>query len=107
MRKINRKIKQRRIKGLGARAVDCEMCKYGVSYSIFKQDAEGNMETYLQCGMCGFLVEADKDQIKTVKSQNEQGGYFADFIYKGEDRKRYGSKYLRDKDGNIIGEKDE
>jgi len=99
------RIKSRRIKGMGARAVDCVMCGYGIAWSIYKQDAEGQMETYMQCGKCKFIVEADRDQIKTVKDQNKQGGYFRDFIYKGEDKNRYGSKFLRDEKGNILGEK--
>lgn len=96
-----------RAKGLGVKAIECKWCGYGLSYSIFKMDNDGNMETWMQCGKCKVTTPADKEDIAIVQSQNKEGGYFRDFIYKGEDRKRYGSKYLRDEEGNIIGEKDE
>ena len=94
------------MKGLGVKAIDCGFCGYGLSYTVYKMDNEGQMETYLQCGKCHMFYSADKADIKTVKEHTKQGGYFRDFIYKGEDRSRYGSKFLRDEKGNIIGEKE-
>lgn len=95
----------RRTRSLGGKAIDCLHCGYGISFSIFKQDADGNMETYLQCGKCKMIFPAPKAEVKLAKMQNKQGGYFSDFVYKGENRQRYGTKYLRDDKGNIIGEK--
>ena len=90
----------------GRKAIDCGFCGYGIAHTVWKMDNDGHMETYMQCGKCNMYYPPPEEDIKLVKSMDKQGGYFRDFIYKGEDRSRYGSKYLRDEKGNIIGEKE-